>query len=228
LKIAVICLIKGARMLIKSCVVAAALAVVGGGVANATVIDFTSGLTGKSGALFGGAVTWEMTGSGDLSNSRAPGGAVAPGGVDLALDTAGYGVGVKDGAISTSAGSREWIEIAFSRPTLINAVYFLDLFVARKGKSTEVGLATFDEGRTVEVLGTDRVGIGASGFAAGVFEPILAKVIRFSVVRSTEANGNADGTLAGIDVATVPLPASGGLLFGALAVWSALRRRKRA
>ena len=207
--------------------VAAAGLMLGGVVANASVIDFTSASTGQSGSILGGAVTWTMTASGYLNNSQAFDGNATPSGTGLSFQTDGYGVGLRDDEITTSPKKQEWIQIAFSKPTLIDAIYFLDLFMARSGSTLEVGQATIDGGAPISVFATDIAGSGAAGFASAVFAPIYALVIRFTVLSSNDGYGFADGALAGIGIAPIPVPAAGALMLGGLGGLAALRRRKK-
>ncbi len=195
-------------------------------VANAAVIDFTSASTGATGTLQGGT-TWTMTASGPLNNSQLYDGNAVPSGSTLSFERDGYGVGLRDDEITTSTKSQEWIEVSFSAPTLVNAFYFLDLFVARDGSNLEVGEAMVNGSSVYQLSATDIAGSGAGGFASLIFKPIYATVIRFTVLSSNDNFGFADGALAGIGLAPVPLPAAGLMLMGGLAGLGALRRRKR-
>ncbi|HQY43009.1 MAG TPA: VPLPA-CTERM sorting domain-containing protein [Paracoccaceae bacterium] len=199
----------------------------GASVSNAAVIDFTSASTGNSGVLAGGT-TWSMTASGYLNNSQAFDGNSKPAGSGLSFETDGYGVGLDDDEITTTPMRQEWIEVAFSAPTLINAFYFLDLFQAANGSTLEIGQATVDGSTTFSLVATDIAGSGAGGFVAAIFKPIYATVIRFTILSSNDNLGYADGALAGIGIAPVPVPAAGLLLMGGLGGLAALRRRRKA
>ncbi len=194
---------------------------------GAAVIDFTSAATGQSGVLAGGT-TWSMTASGYLNNSQLFDGNAKPAGTGLAFERDGYGVGMNDDEITTTPMREEWIDVTFSAPTLVNAFYFLDLFQARDRSTIEVGQATVDGSTTFSLMATDIAGSGAGGFVAAVFKPIYATVIRFTVLKSNDNFGYADGALAGIQVAPVPIPAAGLLLMGGLGGLAALRRRRKA
>lgn len=214
-----------AAMTLKSIVFGAILAFGAAG-ANATVIDYTSAATGTSGSIFGGAINWTMTASGYLNNSQLFDGRSKPVGSGLVFDRDGYGVGAADDEITTTAMRQEWIEVAFSAPVMVNAFYFLDLFVSRTGSSREVGEATIN-GVVYSLDATDIAGSGAGGFAGLSINPVMASVIRFTVLSSNDNVGFADGALAGIEVAPVPLPAAGMLLLGSLGAMVALRRRRQ-
>lgn len=197
--------------------------------ANAYVIDFTKASTGHSGSLFQGAVTWHLSSSGILNNSQSFDGNPTPAGTGLSFETDGYGVGRNDDEISTWPNRYEWIDITFSAPVLIDAIYFLDLFRSADGSSLEVGKASINGGNPLITLAaTDTVGTGASGFVGTTFGPVFASVIRFTVLASNDGYGVADGALAGIGIAPVPVPAAGVMLLGGLAGLGALRRRRKA
>lgn len=194
--------------------------------ANATVIDFTSAGTGTSGSLFKGAVTWTLSANGALNNSQVFDGSLAPSGVPLSFQTDGYGV--VDDEISTTSRLTQYIDLTFSAPTLVDAIYFLDLFVARNVQSAEVGFASIDGGAPIALLATDLAGTRAAGFVGAAFVPVLASVIRFTVQDTNDLLGVADGALAGVGIAPIPVPAAGLLLLGGLGGLAALRRRKKA
>lgn len=194
--------------------------------ANATVIDFTNAGTGPSGSLFKGAVTWTLSANGALNNSQVFDGSLAPSGVPLSFQTDGYGV--VDDEISTTSRLTQYIDLTFSAPTLVDAIYFLDLFVARTRQTAEVGFASIDGGAPIALLATDIAGTRAAGFVGAAFAPVLATVIRFTVQDTNDLLGVADGALAGVGIAPIPVPAAGLLLLGGLGGLAALRRRKKA
>ncbi len=70
--------------------------------------------------------------------------------------------------------------------------------------------------------------VALMGYVAATFAPILAKVISFTVLDTNDAYGYADGALAGVGIAPVPVPAAGLLMVGGLGGLAALRRRKKA
>lgn len=218
-------------MLAKNKIVAAiagAVLTASASAANAYVIDFTDASTGHWGSLFQGSVTWQLTSSGILNNSQAYDGTSTPSGTGLSFETDGYGVGRNDDEITTTPMRQEWIEITFSAPVLINAVYFLDLFVSPDHSSREVGQASVNGGSPlISLAATDIVGTGAPGFVAATFAPVYATVVRFTMLSSNDSFGYADGALAGIGIAPVPVPAAGVMLLGGLAGLAALRRRRK-
>jgi hypothetical protein len=212
--------------------VTGAMMALGALAANAYTIDFTDSGTGTTGTLFGGSVTWTMTASGILNNSQAFDG-VATGATNasgLSFDTDGYGVGRTDDEITTFPGGRqEWIKVSFSAPVLVNALYFLDLFIAPDGSSLEQAYATFSPTGSVQtVSAVDTFNRVNGGFASTTFAPILTSSIYFTIRSTNDSVGFADGALAGIGIAPVPVPAAGLLLIGGLGGLAALKRRRRA
>ena len=203
----------------------------GSAAANAYIIDFTDANTGSTGSIFGGSVSWTMTASGPLNNSQAFDGTANAGtnAAGLALDTDGYGVGNYDDEVTTFAnGTQEWIRVSFSAPVLVDALYFLDLFVARDGSSQEVAMASINGGfPIVSTYATDVFGNNRPGFASSTFAPILVSDIFFTIMSTNDNIGFADGALAGIGLAPVPVPAAGLMLLGGLGGLAALRRRRK-
>ncbi|MCA0271156.1 MAG: VPLPA-CTERM sorting domain-containing protein [Proteobacteria bacterium] len=200
--------------------------------ANAYSIDFTDVNTGTTGSLFGGSVTWTMTASGILNNSQAFDGVStsATSASGLAFDTDGYGVGRNDDEITTFPNGRmESITVTFSAPVLVNALYFLDLFKSADGSSLEEAYATFSPTGSTQITSAvdtfDRV---SGGFASSAFAPILTKSIYITIRSSNDNVGFADGALAGIGLAPVPVPAAGLLLLGGLGGLAAFSRRRKA
>ena len=208
--------------------VLAAAAIAAASAANAYVIDFTRGSTGTSGSLFQGAVNWTLTSSGVLNNSQLFDGNATPSGTGLAFERDGIGVGANDDEITTTPRTQEWIDITFDTPVLINAIYFLDLFVDRGGQDIEIGQASVNGGSPLITLAAnDLARSGAAGFVGAMFEPVYATVIRFTVLSGNDGLGFADGALAGIGIAPIPVPAAGLMLLGGLGGLAALRRRRR-
>lgn len=202
----------------------------GASASSAYVIDFTSASTGHTGTLFNGNVTWTMTASGILNNSQAFDGNSAPSGTGLSFQTDGYGVGAHDDEITNFNGKRqEWIKVSFSSAVMVDAIYFLDLFVAKDQSSLEIGQASINGGfPIISLFATDVAGSGAPGFVGATFGPISVTEIFFTVLSSNDNVGFADGALAGIGIAPVPLPAAGLMLIAGLGGIAALRRRRKA
>ena len=201
----------------------------GASAADAYVIDFTDAGTGTSGSIFNNTVSWTMTASGVLNNSQSYDGSSTPSGTGLSFQTDGYGVGARDDEITTYANNKmEWIKVTFSAPVLVDAIMFLDLFQTPDGSSREVGQATFNGGSSIiSLVATDIAGTGAPGFVGASFAAVSVTEILFTVLSSNDQYGFADGALAGIGLAPVPVPAAGLMLLGGLGGLAALRRRRK-
>ena len=211
------------------------LAMMSGGVAAAT-IDFTSGATGKSGTI--GSVSWTMTsGVGTPSNSQLFDGQGSDlSGTGLALQRDGYGVrsnidkSRKDDEITSTASGMEAITLTFSKAVNVTGVSFLDLFLTYAGGIGEVGYAMFSDGTTVSATATDIANAKGSlraGYASATFAAIKTTSIKFFIGLTNDQQGLADGALASVDVAPVPVPGAALLLLGGLGGLAVVRRARR-
>lgn len=194
------------------------------GAASALVLDFTSSATGTSGEL-GNGVTWSLTANGGaLNSSQAFDGAMttASAAEDLAFDLDGVGVG--DDELSNSAAGMQELVLSFSAPTAISGFAFLDLFIDGSRPLGESGMVSAN-GSTQSVAAQSAVGVNG-GFAE-LFSSIVTDQLVFSVDTTNDGVGVADGALAAVYLAPVPLPAGGLLLLGALGGLGIARRRKK-
>lgn len=192
------------------------------GAASALVLDFTSSATGTSGELSNG-VTWSLTANGGaLNSSQVFDGAATPAtsADDLAFDLDGVGVG--DDELSNSAMGIQELVLSFSEPTAVSGFAFLDLFL---DQSAEAGMVSADDGSMGVITAQNTVGVNG-GFAE-LFSSITASQFIFSVDNTNDGVGVADGALAAVYLAPVPLPAGGLLLLGALGGLGIARRRKK-
>ena len=188
--------------------------------ANAYVIDFTSSSTGTRGTLFGGSVVWELYSDGLLDNSDAFDGASAPAGTELSFETDGFGTG---------SDASHWIGIDFSAPVLVDAFHFLNLFSESSNGTAEYAWVVVNGGeREYEFVAGDDWSLGAAGFIGGSVDPILASSIRIMTGGGADGTALADGTLASISIAPVPVPAAGAMLLAGIGGLAALRRRRKA
>lgn len=200
-------------------------------VSNAAVIDFTSASTGHTGTIAGSLVTWSMTSNGVLNNSQAFDGSTAPSVPGLSFQTDGYGVGKNDDEITTTATKQEWINVSFSAPVLVNAFYFLDLFISKDLQTWELLKLRSTAARRIRSprptlsLATRKTVLRASLASRSSRSTQRRSASPFS---SNDAYGFADGALAGIGLAPIPVPAAGALMLGGLGGLAALRRRKKA
>jgi hypothetical protein len=205
--------------------------------AGATTIDFTNAATGKTGTI--GSITWTMTSNiGTPNNSQLFDGQGSNlTGTGLALQRDGYGVrsaidnSRKDDEITSMRGGMEAITLTFSKAVNVTAVSFLDLYLTYAGGIGEVGYALFDDGTSVSASATDIAnshGSRRAGYASTAFSAIKTTTIRFFIGLTNDQQGLADGALASVDVAPVPVPGAGLLLLGGLGGLAVVRRARRA
>lgn len=208
--------------------------------ATAATIDFTAASTGTSGTIAG--TTWTMSSNvGTLNNSQKFDGQdslSSLGSTGLAFQTDGYGVRSKydsqrnDDEITSITAGMEAVTIAFAKPVLLTGISFLDLYLPRTGGAGEVGYAKLSDGTILSVAATDLANIPSKTFRAGYAAlstlGIKTKSISIYMGLTNDLQGNADGALASVSVAPVPLPAAGLMLMAGLGGLTALRRKKRA
>ena len=233
-------LLKGFGMFsLKTIAGAAAGLVLATGVASAsTLIDFTSAATGTSGSV--GGVNWTMSSNvGIVNNSQLFDGQdslASLAGTGLAFQRDGYGVRStidaqrNDDEISSMRGGMEAITLTFSKAVKLTSVAFLDLFMPANSKIGEVGYARLSDGTVLSFAGSDIANANGSrraGYAGSAFAGLVTTSISFYIGLTNDAKGVADGALASISVAPVPVPAAGLLLTAGLGGIAAVRRRRK-
>ncbi len=190
--------------------------------ASSAVIDFTSGGVITNGTVLGD-VDYEVTAvGGPLTATAYDGGLPTPvNSFGLAFVADGYGV--TDDEITTNR-LVESITITFSESVKITGFAFLDLF-QQLADLGEVAVMSFGAGDVELAFDTANA---ASGYAELTGLDIRTASVTFTVQRTNDTRGFADGALAAIEVAAVPVPAAGLLMLGGLGGLLALRRRRKA
>ena len=176
---------------------------------------------------------------------------------DLAEQVDGLGIGDDEitndeGASVTPNSRKQAVTVAFDRAVKVTGLHFLDLFLLpEEDVADDQDIREVSERMQVWInrgeLFTDFQGSGdrrvrasaPAGDATGyrfadvtkgnnseLFE--VVNTISFTSSRGNDPAAFADGALAAIDVAPVPLPASILFLLGGLGSFAALRRRKTA
>jgi hypothetical protein len=215
----------------------AAVLAIGATTASAATIDFTAKTTGASGSGPLAGLTWSMSSNiGTVNNSqRFDGQGSNLSGAGLAFYTDGYGVrsyldnSKNDDEITSMRKGFEAITLTFSRAVKLTGASFLDLFVGPNG--FEEGYVETDDGTVIAISATDMANVGNSrraGFASSTFAGIITTSVKFYIGLGNDPYGFADGALASVDIAPVPVPAAGLLMLGGLGGLFAVRRRKTA
>jgi hypothetical protein len=216
-----------------------AATVVAGFSASAATIDFTAASTGTTGTV--GGVNWAMTTNiGVLNNSQRFDGQdslASLGGTGLVFQRDGYGVRSKidqsknDDEITTIRGGMEAVTLTFAKKVKLTGFSFLDLYMAAGGKVGEVAYAQIDDGTLFSTAATDLANTGKTrraGYSGVNFAGLVTKSVKFYIGLTNDKQGFADGALASVSVAPVPVPAAGLLLAGGLGGLAAVRRKRAA
>jgi hypothetical protein len=231
---------------IETLALAASLSIAGAFAANAALLDFTdlntftgpdaisADANGASGVIAG--VTWTLTPSttpmrynfaagngvfsgandgfdGQLSNLSVP----------LALE--GDGIGIVNDEITSDIRPVESLTLSFSEKVKIKSLHFLDLFFSDKG--TESVKVFADTAMTIllaEFSSNEELAVGYSGYKKGLMD-YVGKSLTFRAAGGVD-DTTRDFSLAGANVAAVPVPAAGLLLLTAVGGLAAARRRK--
>lgn len=207
--------------------------------ASAATIDFTSAATGTTGTV--GGVNWALsTNIGTLNNSQRFDGQdslASLAGTGLSFQRDGYGVRSSidqsraDDEITTIRGGMEAVTLTFAKKVKLTGFSFLDLYLAAGARVGEVAYATLDDGTVLSTSATDLAntnGARLAGFSGVNFAGLVTKSIRFYVGLSNDQQGFADGALASVSVAPVPVPAAGLMLMGGIGGLAAIRRKRSA
>jgi len=198
--------------------------------ASAAVIDFTAdpGPDPVAGGTVLGTIGWTATfDPDDPKNDQDFDGSASPTN-SFGLDFAKDGWGITDDELDGETSPPQSITITFDRAVKLVGFAFLDLFANdTPGSGGEFGTMTV--GATSVNVNFDLLNDPFGGYAELMLNtPLIGSVVTFTAGNTNDNAGVADGALAALKVAPVPLPAGGLLLLTALGGVVALRRKRKA
>lgn len=149
------------------------------------------------------------------------------------------GLGIIDDELSNPGPSdvTQYVTITFNKVRTLTAAYFLDVFIDPLTQGTEearvnVGSApdagTFVGGLATEVANLSNPSNAGLGLVEITGLNLQGTTFTFWVGSDNDSLGFADGSLAAVKLAPIPLPASGVLLLGAVGGLAFARRRAKA
>jgi len=199
--------------------------------ASASVIDFTAdpGPDPVAGGTVLGTIGWTATfDPNDPSNTQnfdSSSGLEPSSSFGLAFDKDGWGI--DDDELDGETSPPQSITITFDTAVKFVGFAFLDLF-ANEQAGTGGEFGTMTVGGTSVNVNFNVLNDPLGGYAEKILDtPLFGSVVTFTAGNTNDNAGVADGALAALKVAPVPLPAGGLLLLTALGGVAALRRKRK-